>query len=109
MDVFQGLEPHGFALLDSKRSLDELGLGSLTARLPAAHARVFDASGVAERHLGKPLPNVALLGGLAALTGAVGIDALLRAIDERFRGAARDGNASAARAAFDLVTAGAPC
>ncbi len=109
VDVFQGLEPHGFALLDSKRSLDELGLGSLTARLPAAHARVFDASGVAERHLGKPLPNVALLGGLAALTGAVGIDALLRAIDERFRGAARDGNASAARAAFDLVTAGAPC
>jgi len=109
VDVFQGLEPHGFVILNSGRSLDDLGLADLVSRLPASHARAVDASSVAQRCLGKPLPNAALLGGLAALTGAVGLAALLQAISARFRGRSGEGNAAAARAAFELVAGGGAC
>lgn len=106
VDVLQGLEPDGFVLLNSGKSLEDLGLRDLSARLPPAHARVVDASGVAQRWLGKPVPNVALLAGLAAMTGVVRLDALLGAIEGRFKGAAREGNLAAARAAFDLAGGG---
>jgi pyruvate ferredoxin oxidoreductase gamma subunit len=89
--------------------LDALGLAELVARLPLAHARVVDASAVAQQCLGRLLPNAALLGGVAALTGVVGLDAILEAITARFRGPAGEKNAAAARAAFALVTGGASC
>lgn len=108
VDVFQGLEPHGFVLLNSRKSLEALGLAALAGRLPPAHARVVDASAVAQRLLGKPVPNAALLGGLAALTGVVGLEAVLQAIGKRFRGRAGEGNAAAAREAYELA-GGAPC
>ena len=108
VDVFQGLSPRGFVLLNSKKSLDELGLVELASRLPHVQARVVDATATAEKYLGRPLSNVALLGSFAALTGAVGIDAVLQAIADRFRGKTREGNAAAARAAYELVTGGAP-
>ena len=109
VDVFQGLLPNGFVLLNSGKSLEELGLAELVSRLLPLHARVVDASAVAKKCLGRPLPNAALLGGVAALTAAVGLDAILEAIGARFRGPTRDGNAAAARAAYDLVGGGAAC
>ncbi len=109
VDVFGGLVPGGFILLNSRRSVDALGLTPLSSRLPPAHARAFDATLVADRYLGKPLPNVPLLGALAALTGAVGIDAVVRAISERFRGSMREGNVAAALAAYELLTGGGAC
>ena len=54
-------------------------------------------------HLGRPLPGAPMLGGLAALTGVVGLDAVLAAINERFTGKVAAGNAAAARAAFEFV------
>jgi pyruvate ferredoxin oxidoreductase gamma subunit len=55
-------------------------------------------------HLGRPLPGAPMLGGLAALTGEVSLDAVLAAITERFTGKVAAGNA-AARAAFEFVVA----
>ena len=49
------------------------------------------ATALALEHLGRPLPNAALLGGFAALTGRVSLDALEQAIGERFAGAGRRG------------------
>ena len=54
-------------------------------------------------HLGRPLPGAALLGGFAALTWAVSLNSVLAAISERFTGTAAEGNAAAARTAFDFV------
>jgi pyruvate ferredoxin oxidoreductase gamma subunit len=111
VDVFQGLRAEGFVLLNSSKTLEELGVTDLTGRLPPHHARVVDATAIAEERLGRPLPNAALLGGVAALTGAVGLDAVSRAIVARFRGPLGPANAAAARAAYDLVAShgGAPC
>ena len=47
-------------------------------------------------HLGRPLPG-------AALTWAVSLDSVLAAINDRFAGLVAEGNAAAARAAFDFV------
>jgi pyruvate ferredoxin oxidoreductase gamma subunit len=104
IDVFDGLEPHGFALVNSSRSVAELGLAELGARLPDGHLRTVPATELAREHLGRPLPGAPLLGALAALSGVVSPGSLEAAIEQRFGGAVARGNAAAARAAHQLVT-----
>ena len=61
------------------------------------------ATEIAREHLGRPLPNAALLGGFAALTGEVSLEAVSGAIRARFPGAVGEGNARAAEAAYEHV------
>ncbi|HEY7629977.1 MAG TPA: 2-oxoacid:acceptor oxidoreductase family protein [Thermoleophilaceae bacterium] len=103
VDVFGGLREDGYILINSGRGLDELGLGEFATRFRPERILTLPASELARRHLGRPLPNAALLGGLAAQTSVVSIESVERAIRERFRGAAGDGNAAAALEAFELV------
>ena len=74
VDVFQGLAPDGYVLINSTRSFDELGLGEFAQRF--RHERLFTvpATEIALKHVGRPLPNAALLGGFAALTGSITLD-----------------------------------
>ena len=53
---------------------------------------------------GRPLPNAALLGGFAALTGEITLDAIESAIRERFAGPTGERNVAAATAAYRPVT-----
>ncbi len=103
VDLFAGLKPDGFLLLNTSRTFASLGLVDLTARLTPEHAVTVPATEVAREHLGRPLPNAALLGAFAALTGQVSLGAVCDAIRARFPGAVGDGNAAAARAAHDHV------
>jgi pyruvate ferredoxin oxidoreductase gamma subunit len=98
VDVFGGLRPSGVALVNSKRTPDELGLGDLTQKV-----LTVPATDLAREHLGRPLPNAALLGAFAALTGVVTLTSLTDAICARFPGEAGRGNARAAQAAFAHV------
>jgi pyruvate ferredoxin oxidoreductase gamma subunit len=88
-ELFAGLNPDGYVLVNS--------VSPVTA--PGRH-RVVPASALAMTHLGRPLPGAPMLGAFAALTGAVGIDSVVAAISDRFRGAVADGNIAAARAAY---------
>ena len=99
-DLFAGLRPDGYVLVNSARAVTDLGLGEFAATPLVA----VPASALALTHLGRPLPGAPMLGGFAALTGAVSLDAVLAAIAERFTGKVAAGNAAAARAAFDFVT-----
>jgi pyruvate ferredoxin oxidoreductase gamma subunit len=103
--VFDGLKPGGLVLLNSSKTAAELGLGELGDRLTTV-----PATALAREHLGRPLPNAALLGGFAALSGQVGLQSVVAAIRDRFSGRVGEGNAAAAAAAFDHVRAamGAP-
>ena len=85
VDLFAGLSPDGSVLVNSARTFDELGLESLRARFRGDHLMAAPATEVALRQIGRPLPNAALLGGFAALTGQVSIGAVSTAIRERFR------------------------
>jgi pyruvate ferredoxin oxidoreductase gamma subunit len=98
VDVFGGLRAGGFVLLNSVRSPAELGVDSLDARVLSV-----PATDLARRHLGRPLPNAALLGAFAAFTGCVTLDSVDAAIRDRFTAAPAAANVAAARAAFDLV------
>jgi len=55
------------------------------------------------KHVGRAVPNVPLLGAFAALCGLISLDAVLKAIDQKFSGAVAKGNQAAAREAFDIV------
>ena len=102
VDVFGGLMADGHVLINSTRSLGELGLVGLAEQF---HVTTVAASELGRRHLGRPLPGTALLGAFAALTGAVSLDALLSAIRSRFPGPVGEGNAAAAAEAHAALEA----
>ncbi len=108
VDLFSGLPSDAYVLINTSRSVEDLGLGDLVAGLLPDRLRTCPATVLALAHLGRPLPNAALLGGFCALTGRVGLDALERAIRERFPGSAGEGNVAAARAAGRLVAGTGP-
>ncbi len=103
VDVFSGLTPGSQVLVNSSRSAEELGLGDLCSSHRVARLQVVPATELARRYLGRPLPNAALLGALAAMTGIVAVDSVAAAIFERFSGEVGQGNARAAYAAAELV------
>ncbi len=102
-DLFAGLKADGYMLLNSPRGFGDLGLAGFSVRYRADRLLTVPAASLAMTHLGRPLPGAPLLGGLAALTGVVSLDAVLAAIAERFAGKVAAGNAAAARAAFEFV------
>jgi pyruvate ferredoxin oxidoreductase gamma subunit len=105
VDVFQGLKPDGYVLINSRRSFDELGLAEITQRYRHERLTTVPATDLAMKHLGRPLPNAVLLGGFAALSGLITLDAVARAIREKFSGALADANIAAATEAHAFVRA----
>lgn len=103
IDVFDGLRPTGYALINSRRSIAELGLAERLAALPPGHARTVPATEIAVEHLGRPLPNAVMLGAFAALHGGLDLDAVLAALRARFPGETGERNVAAAIAAHDAV------
>jgi len=84
VDLFAGLSPDGYVVVNSSRTLRSLGLDALSSGFRPERLLTVPATEVALRQVGRPLPNAALLGGFAALTGQVGLEALGAAIRERF-------------------------
>ena len=103
VDLFAGLSPDGFLVVNTSSSFEEMGLAELVGRLSPERAVTVPATEIARQHLGRPLPNAALLGALAALTGQVSLAALCHAIRDRFPGDVGEGNARAAEAAHEHV------
>jgi pyruvate ferredoxin oxidoreductase gamma subunit len=105
MDVFQGLKPHGYLLVNTNKTLEELQLGAVVQRLPAGHARAVPASELAVKHIGRPVPNAALLGAFATLSGLIHFDSVAQAIRDAFPGKLGEANVAAAKAASDAIAA----
>lgn len=103
VDVFSGLGPDGYVLVNTARSLDELGLSELIGRLRPDRAQTVPATQLARELLGRPLPNAAILGGFAALSGTVSLSSVTAAVAARFAGKVGEGNAAAAERAFAFV------
>ncbi len=105
VDVFQGLQPDGYVLINSRRNFDQLGLDDIMERFRRERLITVPASEIALKHLGRPLPNAVLLGGFAALSGLVTLEAVAHAIQDKFTGKVADGNIAAATEAFAFVQA----
>lgn len=105
VDVFSGLRPDGYILLNSPRTFDELGVGTFTAGFRHERLLTVPATEIALRHLGRPIPNAVLLGGFCAISGVVGLASLAEALRERFPATVADQNVAAATEAHDWVEA----
>jgi pyruvate ferredoxin oxidoreductase gamma subunit len=103
VNVFSGLAPDGYILINSSRSFDELGLGELVTRFRHDRLLTVPATELAREHLGRPIPNVALLGGFAALSRLISMSSIAVAVRDKFSGAVADKNVAAAEGAFEYV------
>ena len=103
IDVFDGLHPQGYVLLNSTRSFADLGVADDVAGLPPGHAVTVPATELALEHLGRPLPNAVLLGALCAIYPKLTVDAVAESLAERFPGAVGEKNIAAARAAYEAA------
>jgi pyruvate ferredoxin oxidoreductase gamma subunit len=101
--VFGGLREGGYVLINTSRSLEDLGLAEFAAGFKSGRLLTVAASEIANRQLGRPMPNTALLGGFAAMTGVVTLQAVVRAIAQKFSGEIADRNMLAADVAYELV------
>jgi len=104
VDLFNGLQPGGYILINSTRSLAELGIGELSRNVARYRVRTVPATEIALKHVGRPLPNAALLGGFAAISGQVQLKSVAAAIREKFPRAVAEPNVAAAEEAYALVS-----
>jgi pyruvate ferredoxin oxidoreductase gamma subunit len=103
VDVFAGVGADGYLLINTSRSFDALGLGDFVKGFRPERLLTVPATELALRHVGRPVPNAALLGAFAALGGLITLDAVVAAIESRFRGPVAHGNVAAAREAHAIV------
>ena len=104
VDVFAGLKPDGYILINSQRSFEELGIADFVAKFPAHHVCDVGATEIAMKHVGRPLPNAALLGGFAAVSRQLHMDSVADAIMDKFSGAVGAANVAAAREAYEVAS-----
>jgi len=103
VDVFAGLVPDGYILINTARGFDALGVGDFVRGFHGDHLCTVPATEIALKHVGRPLPNAALLGGFAALSGRISLESVMAAIGEKFSAKIAQGNAAAAEEAHRHV------
>ena len=105
VDVFAGLKRDGYILINTNRSFDELGLADFLKDWRRDRLCTVPATDLSRKHLGRPMPNVPLLGGFAAVAGIIKLESLVKAIKGKFSGKLAEGNVAAVTAAFNSVVA----
>lgn len=102
-DVFSGIRPNGFVLINSSVSAQEMGLQALIDRLPPGHVMTVPATRFALEKIGRPLPGAGMLAGLAAMTGAMKLESVQQAYNARFGGKIAQANAEVAELAYRYI------
>jgi len=103
IDVFAGLKPDGFVLLNSNHNIEELGLSELVKGRRPERFCTLPATELGLKHIGRPIPNVPLLAGFAALSDIIRLESVIKAIEQKFTGQVATGNIAAATEAYNLV------
>lgn len=104
VDVFGGLAKDGYILINTTRTFEALGVGEFARGFRAERLCTVPATEMALKHVGRPVPNAALLGGFAAVSGRISLASVAAAIRETFSGKIAEGNVAAATEAFEHVT-----
>ena len=100
---FSGLKQGGYILINTKKTFEQLGLGEFVRDWPAERLCTVSATELGIKHVGRPVPNVPLLGGFAAVSGIIQLESVTKAIRDKFSGKIADGNIAAAAEAFAVV------
>jgi len=101
VDVFAGLAPQGFVLINTGKTIEQLGLQDLLRK--TGRVATVPATEIALKHIGRPLPNAVLLGAFSSFTGKLSIQAVVAAILEKFPGTVGKANVGAATEAFERL------
>ncbi len=99
--VFAGVKKTGYLMLNSGKTVAELGLTDFVKDFPSERVALLDATGLALKHVGRPVPNAALLGMFAAVTGQIKLESVAAAVREKFPGAVGEANVKAAAEAYE--------
>ena len=99
INVLEGIKPHGMVLVNTDKSVGELGLTRSTFKVFA-----FSADKLARQILGRPIMNTALLGAFAAVTKELSLEATLRAVRSKFPGDLGEKNAQVVEAVYRALT-----
>ncbi|MFH1107381.1 MAG: 2-oxoacid:acceptor oxidoreductase family protein [Candidatus Micrarchaeota archaeon] len=100
VDVAAGLKPEGIVLINTSKKPAEMALKL------AAGQRLWtvDGTDIAIKYFKKPITNTVMLGALSKATGIIGLEALKKAILQRFGGEAAKHNIDAVTECYnDLV------
>jgi pyruvate ferredoxin oxidoreductase gamma subunit len=103
VDLFGGLAPDGYVVINTARSFEELGLSEFLERFRRDRLCTVAATELALKHVGRPVPNAALLAAFAAVSGRISLDSVNAAIRDRFPARIADANVAAAAEAFEFV------
>jgi pyruvate ferredoxin oxidoreductase gamma subunit len=103
VDLFAGLDTRGYLLINTRRKYSDPGLGDYVKRFPPHHLCTAPGTELALRHVGRAVPNAALLGSFAAITRRVRLESVQAAIRDRFPGEVGEQNAAAAAEAYDSI------
>ena len=104
VDVFSGLVDDGYILINSLRGFEDLGIADFVDSFPSGHVKDVGATELAVKHVKRPLPNAALLGGFAAISGQLKMESVESAVMSKFPGAIGKANVAAAREAFAMAS-----
>jgi pyruvate ferredoxin oxidoreductase gamma subunit len=103
VDVFAGFKRDGYILINTSKSFAELGLAEFIKDYRQERLCAVPATDLSIKHLGRPMPNVPLLGGFAAISGRIKLESVAAAINDRFSGKVAEANIAAATEAYNLV------
>ncbi len=103
VDLFKGLAADGYILINSTRSFDDLGLGDFVRGFKRARLCSVPATEIAVKHVGRPVPNVPLLAGFAAISGQIKLQSVIAAVREKFPGKVAEANIAAAAEAYQFA------
>ncbi|MEM3555986.1 MAG: pyruvate ferredoxin oxidoreductase subunit gamma [Candidatus Micrarchaeia archaeon] len=76
-DILEGLKKNGTVIVNTGKPKSQL-------KLKAKNLYVVDATGIALKHIGRPIVNTAMLGAFVKVTNIVPLEPLKEAIKERF-------------------------
>jgi pyruvate ferredoxin oxidoreductase gamma subunit len=105
VDCFAGLGKDGYILINTNKSFAALGLADFVTSHRAERLCTVSATEIALKHVGRPVPNVPLLGGFAAISGLIRLESVIKAIRDKFSGKVAEGNIAAATEAYEIVRA----
>jgi pyruvate ferredoxin oxidoreductase gamma subunit len=103
VDVFSGLKPDGYILINTSKTFGELGLADLVRDRNPERLYTVPATEIALRCVGRAVPNVPLLGSFAAASGLLKLESVVKAINGKFSGKVAAGNIAAATEAYEVA------
>ena len=86
VDVFSGLKNNGFIIINTNKSYHLLGLTAFLKDWEENRLCSVSATEISLKHVGRPVPNVPLLGGFAAISGIIQLSSVVKAIQDKFSG-----------------------